>query len=604
MLQKSIILFILTFALYHSNYAQQEECPQFEWVEGMTVKPNNMNALSFFDKQISITDNDGNVYISFLVSRGNSFSIPDTLFIGNNNIPIIYPNDNRIGLLIIKLDVNHNVIWHQFAHSSNVNSHSNLYLNNMQLDSRGNAYITGNFINFNTTASDTFAVANKYIIGNSKPGNPNYYKGDGFLFKLNGKTGDPFWIKKFTGIVPTDFKISNTDRLYFMMGAGYDTVYIDNQQFTNRTYQSCITQFNALGELQWITWGEQNSQIAQSSTNTLSANYLLTADNNDNAYTFFLNDSTISKIDATGQVVWNRSYKYIRNVGATAIHVNPTSNMLYVTMFGPMNAPELKVDFGNGDTLNTSEYGSSVLWGLETNGGQTAFASVLWDNPSDSTKILITNLKSDNMGYVYLAAHIHTRNGDTSYIGDSAIVVTLSDKNFFYGSADAFIAKVLPPAEGIGKLDHIWSLRTSGPRPEVIYLSKVEDSGTEMYFFNNTNGGAIGSGDAVLGQYRFTGDSSHNYFGKINTDCSLPTEEITNPLQSVTIYPNPAHTNITINNLPPNSSIHLTDISGRVLYTQYNKTNSTAQIPVNSMGSGMYFVQIINGESMVNTLNL
>ncbi len=265
-----------------------------------------------------------------------------------------------------------------------------------------------------------------------------------------------------------------------------------------------------------------------------------------------------------------------------------------------MNAPELKVDFGNGDTVHISEYTSTVLWGLETNGGQTAFASMLWDNPSDSTQIYTTNIKSDNMGYVYIAAYIYTKIRDTSYIGDSAIVVTLSNNNISFGSSDAFVAKVLPPAEGMGKVKFIWSLHTSGARGEMLYLSKVENSGTEMYFFNQVSGGFIGSGDAVLGQHRFTGDSSHSYFGKINTDCSLPTEGITNQLQSVHIYPNPAHTSITIANLPLNSTINITDISGRVLNTQYNKQNSTLQIPLNGISNGMYFVQIINGEQRVN----
>ncbi len=600
---KTFIILLLSLFLANTIIAQQEECPQFEWVEGMTVKRNDTTLLGL-PKKNYIVDEEGNMYFTYYAPK--PYTIPDTLFIRNItqavpiSIPIVYPNNNIYGLLILKLDANYNLLWHRFVYTSNKDIVGNHDLCKMQLDSRGNVYVTGRFYKSNVNTLDTYVVGNKYIVSNKPKSFPDYYKGDGFLFKLNGKTGDPFWIKKLEGLTPVDFQISNTDHLYMTLGAGYDTVAVGNQQYIGNQYKSSVAQFDALGDLQWITWGEQNSHIVKLTDIVMHANYLLTIDNNDNAYTFFLFDSTISKIDATGQVVWNRGYNFIKNVKVSSIHVN-TSGTVHLAVAAKRNSSQQQgIDFGNGDTLDISKYGSDVLWGLETNGGQTAFASVLWDNPSDSTNILTANLKSDNIGYVYIAAHIHTRNGDTSYIGDSAIVVTLSDNNITYGSSDAFIAKVLPPTEGMGRLDHIWSLRTSGARHEVIYLSKVEDSGTEMYFFSNTSGGAIGSGDAVLGQHRFTGDSSHNYFGKINTDCSLPTEEIANPLQSVNIYPNPANTNITITNLPQNSTIYITDISGRVLNTQYNKQNSTVQIPLSGISNGMYFVQIINGENMVN----
>ncbi len=600
---KTFIILSLSFFLSHTITAQQEECPQFEDVVGITIKSDSVLYAAHSAPSITRFDNEGNVYIILRNISRAGLQSDDTLYIGKKQIPvpISFIKHSYYGFTILKLDANHNLLWHQYAYIGKDNVYGKLWLDNMQLDSRGNVYVTGKFSNH--IVQDTFTVGNKQIIGNVLNTTQNQNV-NGFLFKLNGKTGDAFWIKQFVGISPFGFEMSQTDKLYIAMYAGHDTVSINNQQFFGQKLKTSIAQFNALGELQWINWGEQYTNFhfhvyITGGDYVSHINHILTIDNDDNVYTFIHKDSAITKINSTGQVMWERNYNFIKNnVRVSNIHVSQ-SNILYLTLYGPMNTPELKVDFGNGDTVHISEYMSTVLWGLETTGGQTAFASVLWDNPSDSTYIYTTNIKSDNMGYVYIAAYILTQMEDTSYIGDSAIVVTLANNNIPYGSIDAFVAKVLPPAEGMGKLDHIWSLRTSGPRGEVIYLSKVEDSGKEMYFFNHA-GGFIGSGDAILGQHRFTGDSSHNYFGKINTDCSLPTEEITNPLQTVTIYPNPAHTNITIANLPPNSTINITDISGRVLYTQYNKSNSTAQLPLNGISNGMYFVQIINGENMVN----
>ncbi len=605
MLHKTIIILLLSFFLSHTITAQQDECPQFEWVEGITIKRDSILYPAYDAPTITRYDKDGNIYIILRNIKSTMGIFPnDTLYIGKKQIPIPIPfiKHSYYGFTILKLDAQYNLLWYQYAYTGRDNPASRLLLDNMQLDSRGNVYVTGKF--YNNNVPDTFRVGNKQIIGNVLNTTQNQSV-NGFLVKLNGKTGDAFWIKQFVGISPFGFEMSQTDKLYIAMYAGHDTVSINNQQFFGQKLKTSIAQFNALGELQWINWGEQYTNFhfhvyITGGDYVSHINHILTIDNDDNVYTFIHKDSAITKINSTGQVMWERNYNFIKNnVRVSNIHVSQ-SNILYLTLYGPMNTPELKVDFGNGDTVHISEYMSTVLWGLETNGGQTAFASVLWDNPSDSTYIYTTNLKSDNMGYVYIAAYILTKMEDTSYIGDSAIVVTLANNNITYGSRDAFVAKVLPPAEGMGKVKFIWSLHTSGARGEVIYLSKVEDSGGEMYFFNLVNGWFMGSGDAILGQHRFTGDSSHNYFGKINTDCSLPTEEISNPLQSVTIYPNPANTNITITNLPLNSTIHITDISGRVLYTQYNKSNSTAQLPLNGISNGMYFVQIINGENMVN----
>src|SRR5690606_18175654 len=122
----------------------------------------------------------------------------------------------------------------------------------------------------------------------------------------------------------------------------------------------------------------------------------------------------------------------------------------------------------------------------------------------------------------------------------------------------------------------------------------------KLFTYNNT----AQFGDHIFAD-TFSGSNIYGnemafVLGKINTDCSLSAEDINNPLQTIQIYPNPAHTHINISNLPNGSTISITDISGRVLATHYNKSQSTLHIPVHNLSSGMYFVNISHGAHGIN----
>ncbi len=59
----------------------------------------------------------------------------------------------------------------------------------------------------------------------------------------------------------------------------------------------------------------------------------------------------------------------------------------------------------------------------------------------------------------------------------------------------------------------------------------------------------------------------------------------------ISIVPNPASTNWTVNNLPANSSLALLDLSGRVLW-QAACDNKAVVVPATNLASGMYLLQI------------
>src|SRR5690606_35612878 len=111
----------------------------------------------------------------------------------------------------------------------------------------------------------------------------------------------------------------------------------------------------------------------------------------------------------------------------------------------------------------------------------------------------------------------------------------LTNSNASY--ADAFVSKILAPAEGMGNVKFIWTVRSKGTGWENAVVPQTSANGKEHYFY-----GALGSGNGAYGKYQFADTFYHpqnglvhnevSYvFGKINTDCSLPTEEISNLLQ-------------------------------------------------------------------------
>ena len=63
------------------------------------------------------------------------------------------------------------------------------------------------------------------------------------------------------------------------------------------------------------------------------------------------------------------------------------------------------------------------------------------------------------------------------------------------------------------------------------------------------------------------------------------------------IYPNPASTQITIENIDPKAFISICSIDGKVLYKQQTINFSTATIDISNLKSGIYFVKVVDGIS-------
>jgi len=81
----------------------------------------------------------------------------------------------------------------------------------------------------------------------------------------------------------------------------------------------------------------------------------------------------------------------------------------------------------------------------------------------------------------------------------------------------------------------------------------------------------------------------------------LDVEELVRP--EFSIYPNPAQSQVSIDNLEVGSTITIFDVSGKIIYTA-SANNSIAEINVSAFVSGMYFVQVANQGIVVGTQKL
>lgn len=67
---------------------------------------------------------------------------------------------------------------------------------------------------------------------------------------------------------------------------------------------------------------------------------------------------------------------------------------------------------------------------------------------------------------------------------------------------------------------------------------------------------------------------------------------------NLSIYPNPAHEYVNLNNLPVGATLTLSDLQGRIILKLMIQ-NTQISIPVNDYAKGMYLLQINNGTSSV-----
>ncbi len=558
MLHKTIIIFAFLSFFTNNIKAQQQECPDFEWLSHLT-STQNMGISNL--KQ----DNLGSIYIC-------------GTYLGTANIGIytLPPSSgNHHSGLIAKFDSLGNCIWAKSLQNAYITSIAGY--NNLTLDTLGNIYLVGIFRGTAIIQDDTLMPTL----------NDKYH---GIITKLD-TAGNLIWNQVHTNLFHYNIEMMSSGNIYIISQL-HDTAVFDTHTLVQIGTEDnlVVSNINSQGTVQWIAQSsganataylyrtiakdvQDNLYIGGPLSNGMAHFGSHTLDNTNGQYKGF-----VIKITPQGQFEWANMIEGQGISSIDDISVSPIGD-LYVT--GNFRD---SVDF-DGIILFAPPNRDNIFLARLTPQGQFVQVACIGREVSATDYLNTTDMSVDEYGDLYVTGGL---NGNVIW-GDTTYTSALSFM---------FITKIQPQED---TFRFVWTqtVRSQNPPEGVSILCINTISSREHYIAGAYKGDNLTLGN-LLAPVPPNSIGYNAYFAKLTNDCSLPTEKITSPLQSVTIYPNPANTNITIINLPLNSTINITDISGRVLYTQYNKQNNTVQIPVNGIGNGMYFVQIINGENMVN----
>ncbi len=553
-MKKSIIFFVIIF-LVKSTYSQ-EECVEFDkaWVASYGVRTS---------VGVSAIDSENNLIVTGGYT-GSSASV--------GGIALPTPPSPWEGTFIAKMDTLGNAIWATYAIGQGA---GRMLFHSADLDNLGNIYLAGRF---NGTVNFQGNILSSNSIASSQ-----YF--DGFFAKLD-TAWQLQWIEVFPGCLHFDMVTDQNKNSFYLISQVYLGVpAIINQDtfYAEKATDILVTKIDAQGQVQFVR--QAKGKLVQL--------FSLSIDNNDNVYlsggfedTLYFDNHTlvsafhngrtdmfIAKMSPQGTFEWATQSERLTNAGrvSSAYHSLTPQGNIYV--YGRY---EGSIDFG-GNILNVSNTYTNYLTVLNTQGQILNAEEIL---SSDSIRHINGGVTDQN-GSLYLTGE---------FKGSCAFGNTILSPVNQNGSS--YVCKL--NYEG-GNSTFEWAKQPLGSGKIGLHISMCTDI-NELYI-----SGIYNDGDAVFGEHTLPAPATgytHGFITKIS-ECESSNINTPNPLSQISIFPNPANTQITITNLPANSTINISDITGRVFYSQKTK-NNTLQIPTTEWSNGMYFVQIINGENRVN----
>ena len=470
-------------------------------------------------------------------------------------------------------------------------------------DKNGNTYVTGYFSSPITIGSQTFSTTT----GNGT-------ETDIFICKYD-QSGNVEWAKTFGGTGSDESRAItlDTNNNVCIAGRFVNTADFDGQQLstTSPLYDGYIAVFNPSGTLQMLhqsgvssnsfdnasyfslhvtknnellAGGSMHGTIAsQSNTSGTSRAFLVNVNiqsgliNSAKVYGFNNSNVTTITTDTLGNVFWG-------------IRASITAGTCYL-----YKGPNIG-SFQYSHTINNS--GSDEIFQIipNNNGGCVAigiydgnyfinaydqYLSAVWNYPSSSSATTLDRLiPSKSPDYFYLVGTYNNFNS-LNQCGQNIqaptgvgkdIYVQRRNFNFSLGCDSTFVFGVkanFGEVRGIG-LDESNNVYVSG------------------YFSGN-----------VAGSYLTSAGSTDIYTFKFGNNL-IPTgldNQGNKPV--VVIYPNPAKDIVTIGNVPSGSTVNITDITGRIVYS--TKTNND-EITINTSEfvNGVYIIQVENNGSVAN----
>ncbi|KQS94294.1 T9SS type A sorting domain-containing protein [Chryseobacterium sp. Leaf394] len=450
-----------------------------------------------------------------------------------------------------------------------------------------------------------------YIIAgttNSTQGNITVSHGndDLWIVKTDG-SGNLQWQKSFggTGSEQARSVITTADGGYIV--AGFTSSNNGHVTYNQGSNDYWVIKLDSTGNLQWQkTYGGGGNDMANSICQTSDGGYIIAGFSNSSSGDITNpkgnNDYWIVKTDALGNLVWQKSLGGDNHDKATEIKQTKDGGYIVAgdstSSIGDPSTPT----FGFSDfwIVKISTTGN-IIWEKRYGGSQNDFAHSVKPTTDDgfivagytfsvnghisgsigpSDAWLLKLDQSGNLqwekslgGQTYDAARSVIQTSDGGYLiaGDSASTNGIPSGN--NGTIDFYVVKL----SSTGNV--MWHKCLGG-----------DNTDFGMQIIQTSDGGAVIVGETnTFNNGQVTGSFGGKDFWVVKLESVLSTEE-TPAKNKISVYPNPTKDFIHIENLPNNSTVTMTDISGRKIFSE-NYSDAKISVEVSQYQKGIYILQ-------------
>ena len=378
---------------------------------------------------------------------------------------------------------------------------------------------------------------------------------------------------------------------YSYSGAG-----ADKSENTYGSYDYWIVKLDIAGNIEWEnTIGGNNADYLNDIIEIPGGGYIAVGGSSSNASgekssntfgTFDYYDYWVVKLDATGNLIWEKIYGGDGGDVSTCVSLLADGNML----IGGNSSSQIS---GN-KTSNTFAFTIDIwIVKIDTNG------NILWENSIGGDDFdYVMEMPLANDGGVVL--------GGFSYSGLSGDKTEAN--NGIADFADLWIIKNLPEVcpvpDGIytdnitpNKATVHWANITGAENYQIWY--RQEGIGTWIKKTSATNSKVLKSlFPATTYEYKIRTscmDGNYSAFSPLQTFTTLPLRLENDVIGSYSVSPNPAGEKIIISGLlPVDGNLMIFDITGKKYFSlSFNNENAVEEINIQEFPAGIYYITII-----------
>jgi hypothetical protein len=498
------------------------------------------------------SDANGNVYVS------GCFDSP-TITFGTTTLT----NAGNLDIYIVKYDSSGNVLW---AKSAGGNRGEGVF--GISTDASGNVYLTGLYTSL-TLAFDSITLTNA--------GSSNL-----FVVKYN-PLGNVLWAKSAGGTEQdraTAINIDANGNLYITGQFTSPSITFGNYTLVNRgprTQDYFIVKYDASGKALWAkSAGGQSPVFSRDISTDAYGNVFVTGEFLSSTITFGTTTLTskgsydifLVKYDSSGNVQWAKSTGGKKsNDAGFAISTDSKGNAYLTGCYD-----DSSITFGS-TTLHSD--GSVDFYIVKYD----ALGNVLWAKSAGGTGLdMGMGIVTNNYGNQAISGRFNS----PSLTFGTTTLTCKGDHDIFIVEYDSSGNVLWAKSAGGNGLDEGICITTD--KKGNIYVSGIFS--TSSATFDTTTLLSKGSYDI--------------YLGKITSDKTNSIIDIHQNDNQINIYPVPGNGKFTINSNSAISYIEVYNLTGNLLYSDYNLNKQTSnEIDLSDFQKGIYLARIFDGKQVI-----